>query len=73
MKEKASKKRKAGLSDIDKMRTKQMQFVKAIEMIETESSDWIELVEKNSNLTFVIKGNGLKRKSTESKKDLLAL
>ena len=59
-------------ADIEKLRTKQKNLAKAIELMETKCFQCVELAEKKDN-SFVIKGNGLKRKSEESKKEMEAL
>ena len=38
--------------------------------METESNECMELVEKRKDLSYVIKGNALKRKSEQSRKEL---
>lgn len=39
-------------------------------MMEDEVSECMELAEKKSDLSFIKKGNGLKRKSTETKQEI---
>ena len=43
---------------------------KAISIIESEFVECIKQAEVENNMTLVIKGNGLKRKSGETKQDL---
>ena len=42
-------------------------------MMETESTECFELPEKLKNLSYVIKGNGLKRKSEQTKNEVATL
>ena len=42
-------------------------------MMETESNECMQLAEKKKNLSYVIKGNALKRKSEQKKKELTFL
>ena len=48
--------------NIDKITVKQKDLRKAITMMETESNECMQLTEKKKELSFVIKGNTLKRK-----------
>ena len=59
--------------DIDKIKLRQKDLGKAITMMETESNECMQLVEKKKNLSYVIKGNALKRKSEQKKKELTFL
>ena len=75
LKEKSDAKRRAQLiaADIEKSRTKQKNLAKAIELMETECFQCMELARKKDDISCVIKGNRLKRrKSEESKKDMEA-
>ena len=57
-------------SDIEKLQQKIKIAEKAVTMMEVEVSECMELAEKKSDLSFVKKGNGLKRKSTETKQEI---
>ena len=59
--------------DIDKIKLQQKDLSKAITMIETKSNECMQIVEKKKDLSFVIKGNTLKRKSEQTKKELATL
>ena len=56
--------------DIDKITVKQKDLRKAITMMETESNECMQLAEKKKELSFVIKGNALKRKVNKQTKNL---
>ena len=56
-------------NDIDKLKTKVKQLKNATAMMDDEAFKSMCQVEK-SNLPVVIKGNGLKRKSEQSKTNL---
>ena len=56
--------------DIDKITVKQKDLRKAITMMETESNECMQLAEKKKELSFVIKGNTLKRKVNKQTKNL---
>ena len=60
-------------ADIGKLRTKQKNLAKTIELMETECFHCMELAKEKDDMSFVIKRNGLKRKSEESKKEMEAL
>ena len=72
LKEKNDAERRAQIiaADTEKLRTKQKNLAKAIELKETKCFQCMELAEKKDDMSFVIKGNGLKRKSGESKKEI---
>ena len=53
--------------DMRKLQTKLRQMEKAITVMEEEAFEWRRLAEEKSELSYVIKGNGLKHKSEESK------
>ena len=59
--------------DIDKIKLHQKDLSKAITMMETESNECMQLAEKKKYLSYVIKGNELKRKSEQTKKELATL
>ena len=59
--------------DIDKIKLQQKDLSKAITMMETESNECMQLAEKKKYLSYVIKGNELKRKSDQTKKELATL
>ena len=54
-------------NDIDKLKTKVKQLENAIAMMDDEAFECMRLAEERSDLSYVIKGNGLKRKSEQSK------
>ena len=60
-------------NDIDKSKTKLEQLGSAIAMMDDEVFECMHLVEKKSELSYVIKGNGLKRKSEQSKASIATL
>ena len=49
--------------DIDKIKTQINQMTKAVEMMEWEFVDCVKMAEEKKDISYVIKGNGLKRKS----------
>ena len=53
--------------DIDKIKLQQKDLSKAITMMDTESNECMQLAEKKKDLSYVIKGNTLKRKSEKNK------
>ena len=59
--------------DIDKIKLQQKNIGKAITMMKTESNECMQLAKKKKNLSYVIKGNVLKRKSEQKKKELAFL
>ena len=59
--------------DIDKIKLQQKDLSKAITMMDTESNECMQLAEKKKDLSYVIKGNTLKRKSEQTKKELATL
>ena len=59
--------------DIDKIKLQQKNLSKTITMTETESNECMQLAEKKKDLSYVIKGNALKRKSEETRKELATL
>ena len=61
------------LNDIDKLKTKVKQLENAITMMDDEAFECMHLAEEKSNLSYVIKGNGLKRKSEQSKASIAKL
>ena len=56
----------------DKIKLQRKDLSKAI-MMETESNECMQLAEKKKDLSYVIKGNALKRKSEQTKKELPTL
>ena len=54
-------------ADIEELNQKIKIAKKAIEMMEKEVTECMELAEKKRDLSYVKKGNGLKRKSSETK------
>ena len=59
--------------DIDRIKLQQKDLIKAITMMETEQNDGIQLAEIKKGPSYVIKGNALKRKSGQTKKELATL
>ena len=59
--------------DIYKIKLQQKDLRKAIAMMETESNECMQLLEKKRNLSYLIKGNALKRTSEQTKKELATL
>ena len=57
-------------ADIEKLNQKIKTAKKAIEMMEKEVTECMELAEKKSDLSCIKKGNGLKRKSSEAKQEV---
>ena len=54
-------------ADIDKLRVQRRQLEKTLDMMEEEFVECIWLAEEKNDLSFVYKGNWLKRKSSEIK------
>ena len=54
-------------ADIDNLRVQRWQLERAVDMMEEEFVECIRLAEEKNDLSFVYKGNGLKRKSSEIK------
>ena len=54
-------------AEIDKLTVHRRQLEKTVDMMEEEFVECIRLAEEKNDLSFVYKGNGLKRKSTEIK------
>ena len=57
-------------SDIENLKQKLKTNQKAVSMMENEYMQCMELVEKRRNLTFAVKGNGLKRKCDQVKEEM---
>ena len=57
-------------ADIEKLNQKIKTAKKAIEMMEKEVTECMELAEKKSDLSYVKKGNELKRKRSETKQEV---
>ena len=53
--------------DIDKLRVQRRQLEKTVDMMEGEFVECVRLAEEKNDLSFVYKGNGLKRKSSKVK------
>ena len=51
------------IDDTNKIKRQQKDLSKAITMMETESSECMQLAEKKKDLSYLIKGDALKRKS----------
>ena len=60
-------------TDINKIKVKCDQFKKAISMMESEFVDCITMAEKKNDMSYVIKGNALKRKSETTSEELKLL
>ena len=60
-------------SDIDKIKTQINQMMKAVEMMKREFVDFVKMAEEKKDISYVIKGNGLKRKSDQTKDSITAL
>ena len=75
LKEKNDAERRAQFiaANIKKFRTKQKNLAKAIELMKTECFQCMKLAEKKDDMSFVIKGDRLRRKSGASRKDMDAL
>ena len=54
-------------ADIDKLRVQRGQLEKTVDVMENQFVECIWLAEERNDLSFVYKGNGLKRKSSEIK------
>ena len=74
-KEKSNIEKKAILiaADIDKLQLKQKQVQKTIIIMEAQFIECMKLAGKESDLSFVIKGNAFKRKSDQAKQDIQVL
>ena len=68
-KEKSNIEKKAILiaADIDKLQLKQKQVEKTIIIMKAQFIECMKLAGKESDLSFVIKGNAFKRKSDQAK------
>lgn len=60
-------------ADIDKLQLKQKQVQKTIIIMEAQFIECMKLAGKESDLSFVIKGNAFKRKSDQAKQDIQVL
>ena len=60
-------------NDINKLKTKLEQLGSAIAMMDDEVFECMHLAEDKSDLSHFIKGNGLKRKSEQSKASITTL
>ena len=60
-------------NEIDKLKKKVKQLENAIAMVDDEAFECMRLVEEKSDLSYVIKGNGLKRKSEQSEVSIALL
>ena len=58
---------------MEKLKTKQKKLAKTIELVETEFFYCMELAKKKHGMSFDIKGNGSKRNSKLSEKEMEAL
>ena len=48
-------------------------MTKAVEMMEREFADCVKMAEEKKDISYAIKGNGLKRKSDQTKDNITAL
>ena len=55
------------IADMEKLKSRCVQMSQTIDPLEKEFLECIEMSEKNNDMTFVIKGNCLKRKTVEIK------
>ena len=60
-------------SDIDKIKTQINQMTKALEMTERGFVDCVKMAEEKKDVSYVIKGNGRKRKSDQYKDSITTL
>ena len=44
---------------------------KGVAMMDAEFFEWVEVAEKKHDISFVMKGNAMKRKSDQTKEDIL--
>ena len=58
-------------NDVDKLKTKVKQLENATVMMDDEAFECMRLAKEKSGLSYVIKGNGLKRKSESNPKTAL--
>ena len=58
-------------NDVDKLKTKVKQLENATVMMDDEAFECMRLAKEKSGLSYVIKGNGLKRKSGSNPKTAL--
>ena len=72
-KNEASRQQEAISSDMLKLKAKCDQMQRAIDIIDKEFVDCIEKAEAINDMSLVIKGNGLKRKSEQTKGNLKLL
>ena len=70
MQTKDEEKAKHITSDIENLKQKLKTNQKAVSMMENEYMQYMELAEKRRNLTFAVKGNGLKRKCDQVKEEM---
>ena len=60
-------------ADMEKFKSRSVQVSQTIDVLEKEFLEFVEIAEKNNDMTFVIKVNCLNRKSIEIKSDLKLL
>ena len=60
-------------TDLEKLKSASVQMSQTIYLLEKRFLEGIEMAEKNNEMSLVIKGNCLKRKSIEIKSDLKLL
>ena len=60
-------------NDIDKLKAKVKQLENAIVMMDDETFECMRLAEEKSDLSYVVKGNGLERKSEQCKASIVTL
>ena len=57
-------------ADVNKLKSRIENMMKAIEMMEKEFVEYMKLAETMSDMSFIIKGNGLKRNSEKTVEEL---
>ena len=60
-------------NEIETLKGKVEQMSKGVAMMDAEFFECVEVAEKKHDISFVIKGNALKRKSDQTKEDTLKL
>ena len=60
-------------ADLEKLKSASVQMSQTIDLLEKRFLEGIEMAEKNNEMSLVIRGNCLKRKSIEIKSDLKLL
>ena len=60
-------------NEIETLKGKVEQMSKGVDMMDPEFFECVEVTEKKHDISFVIKGNALKRKRDQTKEDILKL